>query len=265
MLLKVKRLSNFFYIISLLMAIICVACEFKLRPNDGNNVPGQVVVQRYDRLESRYLTTGDFSALQQMNIDYPHETRMLIEDMLQLGEVNNPEINSKFLNFYQDTLLQAIISEVEMQYADMSDINKSLEKSFNWLERSIAGITRPLVYSQIGALGQSIVICDGKIGISLDKYLGEDYPLYAQFYEDGQRRSMNRKNIVPDCIVFYLLSIYPLDNFDSRTQQEKDTHMGRIMWVANKALGTPFFKSDYVRLADNFMKRYPQTSISEFL
>ena len=53
-----------------------------------------VEVKRYDRLQARYLTTGDFSALQQMNTNYPMETRTLVEDVLQLGEVNDPEINT---------------------------------------------------------------------------------------------------------------------------------------------------------------------------
>lgn len=38
-------------------------------------------VERYDRLESRYVITGDFSALQQMNTEYPIETRTLVEDV----------------------------------------------------------------------------------------------------------------------------------------------------------------------------------------
>ena len=44
--------------------MLCSACEFKFKPNEeADAVP--LTVQRYDRLQSRYLTTGDFSALQQ--------------------------------------------------------------------------------------------------------------------------------------------------------------------------------------------------------
>ena len=100
-----RFVRNFYYII-LAIATILVSCEIRIKPNEDTNGEEQSVgVQRYDRLQSRYLTTGDFSALQQMNIDYPMETRTLVEDVLKLGEVNDPEINSKFLNFYQDTIL----------------------------------------------------------------------------------------------------------------------------------------------------------------
>ena len=71
--------------------MLCTGCEWKLKPNGDGDGNAHVEVQRYDRLESRYLTTGDFSALQQMNIEYPVETRTLIEKVLQIGEVNDPE------------------------------------------------------------------------------------------------------------------------------------------------------------------------------
>ncbi|MCR5129962.1 MAG: gliding motility protein GldB [Prevotella sp.] len=255
----------FFYSLTLLLAFACVACEFKLKPNEENDPSLQMKVQRYDRLESRYLTTGDFAALQEMNTEYPMETRTLIEDMLQLGEVNDPGINNKFLNFFQDSLLQILISEAEYQYADMSDVDKQLKKSFDRLQELLPSLPMPIVYSQIGALGQSIVIGENMIGVSLDKYLGADFPIYASFFEEVQRKTMNRKNIVPDCLVFYLLSHYQMTNLENSSQEERDIHMGRVMWVANKALGQQFFRTRLVEKADEYMKKHPRTKIEEFL
>ena len=90
-----------------------MACEFKLKPNIEDVQNAQIEIKRYDRLESRYLTTGDFSALQQMNTEYPMETRTLLEKVLQLGEVNDPNISHKFLMFYQDSVLQTLLSDAE--------------------------------------------------------------------------------------------------------------------------------------------------------
>ena len=96
--------------------LLSSACEFKFKPNEeGEAVP--LSVQRYDRLESRYLTTGDFSALQQMNTDYPIETRTLIEKMLQLGTITDANISNRFLMFYQDSTLQALIADAEAEFA----------------------------------------------------------------------------------------------------------------------------------------------------
>ena len=221
------------------MAIVFVstACELKLKQFGEDSQTTLVEIQRYDRLESRYLTTGDFSALQQMNIEYPMETRTLIEDVLQLGEVNDPGINSRFLQFYQDTTLQPIISEAELQYANVPDV------------------VLPTIYTQIGALDQSVVIGNNSIGISLDKYLGENYPLYHRYYSEAQRTQMTREHIVPDCMFFYMLSLYPLKDYEVRSQYERDLHVGKIMWIVNGLLDQKFFTTKYVDKVDRYVRK----------
>lgn len=247
------------------MALL-VACEIKIKPNEeGGDNAERIEVQRYDRLQSRYLTTGDFSALQQMNIEYPMQTRTLVEDVLQLGEVNDPEINSRFLNFYQDTILQSLIADAEMQYACMNDINSQFASAFRRLSKMLPGLQRPLVYSQIGALDQSIVIGDNSIGISLDKYLGADYALYKRYYTPQQRHSMQRSYIVPDALSFYILSKYPLANHDTKNQTERDLHMGKVMWVVNKAIGKKAFNTKFVDHVDVYMRQHPRMPIEQLL
>ena len=76
-----------------------MGCEWNLKLDVAGKSSSAIRVERYDRIESLYLTTGDFSALKHMNIDYPIQTRTLIEDVLKIGRVNDPQINSKFLNF----------------------------------------------------------------------------------------------------------------------------------------------------------------------
>lgn len=256
------RFSNY---LLLLLVFLFEACELKLKPFEENSVKQHIEVCRYDRLESQYLTTGDFSALQQMNTDYPMETRTLLEDVLRIGEVNDPQINHKFLAFFQDSTLQTIISDAESQYANMDDINKLLNVSFDRLKIYIPTIPIPQVYAQIGALDQSIVVGNQTIGISLDKYLGKDYPLYKKYYYPSQIKTMTRDNIVPDCLNFYLLSLYPMYDFESRTQLERDLHMGKIMWVCNIALGNKFFKSRYINMIEKYMNRNKTVSTDSLL
>ena len=86
----------FCFIVSVLLL---TSCNFKLKLQEDETVEAErVEIQRYDRLQSLYLTTGDFSALQQMSTDYPIETRTLLEKVLELGEVSDPEINARFLS-----------------------------------------------------------------------------------------------------------------------------------------------------------------------
>ncbi len=258
---KIKSL-----IIISLLASVLTACDFKLKPFSemvGDTL--EITIQRYDRLESLYLTTGDFSALQQMSTDYPNETRTLIEDILGLGDVSDPQINSKLLRFYQDSTLQTVISDAEVQYANMSDLNEQLTDVFHTLKTWIPDIKVPMVYAQICSFDQSIVVGNESVGICLDKYLGSDYPLYKKYYDEEQRKSMRKEYIVPDFISFYLLSIYHLPNFDTASQRELDLHVGKIQWVANKVMGNNFFRSKFVDTIDKYMQRHPSISVQHLL
>lgn len=247
--------------------LICIGCEWHFTTSDGDSEKA-FVVERYDRIESLYLTTGDFAALQQMNIGYPQQTRMLIEDVLRIGKVDDPEINSKFLNFYQDTTLQSLILSVGQQFANIDDINKDLQASFERLQTMLPGLELPKVYAQIGSLDQSIIVGNGLLGISLDKYLGQDFPLYLRKdygYTERQRRMMTRQYIVPDCIGFYLLSHYPMPHDHKMSQVDRDLHIGKIQWVVNQAMDKKVFNTVFTRTVERYMKKHPQVTVEQLL
>lgn len=239
-------------------------CKLSLKAFEDED-KALVEVVRYDRLESQYLTTGDFSALQQMNTDYPMETRTLIEEVLRIGDVSDPRINKTFLTFYQDSTLQRLISDAELQYANMDDINTGLCEAFERMRTFLPELSVPEVYAQIGALDQSIVIGNNTIGICLDKYLGENYALYKKYYDGEQRRTMTRENIVPDCLCFYLLGLYPLSDSDTRPQIDRDIHMAKVQWVCNLVLDRKFFDTRYVTAVDAYMAKHKSMPVESLL
>ncbi len=252
------------YYFLLVVMLGCISCEWQFMSEDDETI----AVDRYDRIQSLYLTTGDFSALQQMNTVYPMQTRTLIEDVLRIGRVNDTQINTVFLRFYQDTTLQALIAEAEQQYANMEDINKELTTAFKFLKENIPGLEAPEVYAQIGSLDQSIIVGNNTIGICLDKYLGSDYPLYQKpeyGYTRGQLSMMNRHYMVPDCVGFFLLSLYPMPTDRVLSQLERDIHIGKIQWVVNKAMGKRVFQSKYIQRVQRYMLQNKNATLDMLL
>ena len=251
------------YCIPLIMMLLCVACNLTPKLETNNGIDATVEMRRYDIPEIRYITTGDFSAQQHLFVDYPRETRTLIEDILRLGRVDDPEINSKFLNLYQDSRFQFIISDVDLQYADMSDINKQLSEAFERLHKLVPDVEVPQVYSQVGALNQSVTVADGMICVSLDKYLGTDYPIYSQFYTEQQRQFMTRDYIVPDCISFYLMSVFPIVEDMHPSRYDKDIYIAKVQWLTNKVTRRTIFEGIYIDKVDNYMKKNSKTTVRE--
>lgn len=255
------------YILCFTIMLACIGCQWHLT-SSNESLEEAVIVVRYDRIESLYLTTGDFSALQQMNTGYPQQTRTLIEDVLKIGRVNDPEINVKFLNFYQDTTLQQLIASVQLEYASMDDVNDEMYAAFSRLKEMLPNIPIPVIYSQIGSLDQSIIVGNGLLGISLDKYLGSNYPLYLRpdyGYTESQRRLMTRQYIVPDCIGFFLLSLYPMPKDRQLSQLDRDMHIGKVQWVVNQAMNRIVFNTLYVRTVAHYMKTHQEVSIEQLL
>jgi hypothetical protein len=75
---------------------------------------------------------------------------------------------------------------------------------------------------------------------------------------------MKRQYIVPDCVGFYLLSLYPMVG-DGMSQTDRDAHMGRIQWVVNKAIGQKLFRNRYVQQVEQFMEQHQSTTIEQLL
>ena len=250
----------------LVCLVVCVGCQWQMRPADPSDDGITVSIERFDRMEMLYLSTGDLAALQQMKTNYPTETRTLIEDVLRLGRVDEADINRRFLLFFQDSTLQSLMADVARQYQDVDDLDGQLTEAFNRLARSLPDFEMPRFYTQVGSLDQSIVVGHGVLGISLDKYLGTDHPIYLKYgYSKEQRAMMTRDYIVPDCLSFYLLSRYPLSPVDVESPELRRMHMGRIQWVVNKALGHTFFNSEAVSEAQTYMQVHPATDWHTFL
>ncbi len=76
---------------------------------------------------------------------------------------------------------------------------------------------------------------------------------------------MKREYIVPDALSFYLLSLYPLQQYDLRSQKERDLHMAKMMWILNKAMGKDFFKTKFIDVIDKYMRRHPEIEIGDFI
>ncbi|MCD7849188.1 MAG: hypothetical protein LUH63_05295 [Parabacteroides sp.] len=49
----------------------------------------------------------------------------------------------------------------------------------------------------VSGFNQNVLVGDSLLSISIDKYLGEEYPLYQEFFYDFQSRLMTPGHIAP--------------------------------------------------------------------
>ncbi|MBP5771121.1 MAG: gliding motility protein GldB [Bacteroidaceae bacterium] len=192
------------FVLVLLLVLLCGVGIWGLGLFSSKKEASTVHIDRFDRVLDEYVSLGSYTALQRMNTQYPRETKLLIEDVLSLGRVDDPNVERELRRFYLDSTVQMLLDEVHRQYTDLSDLEADFGHAFEKLKEKDPAFRVPHIYTQISCLNQSIVIGDTLIGISLDKYLGEDFPLYKDFYTPEQRAQMNRNAIVSDAVSLYL-------------------------------------------------------------
>lgn len=191
---------------------------------------------RYDRLIEDYVTTGNISLWQRMNTEFPLETQTLVENILRIGRVDSEGIEDTLRTYYSDTTLCRVREDVTRQFENMKEVEKKLGCAFTILSQEVFGFTIPRVYTQNSAFNESIIVGDSLVGISLDKYLGADYPLYSRFFYDNQRVTMEPERIVRDCLTFYLNHLFHnrIKKGKSPTLFECIMHQGKINWVVSR-------------------------------
>ncbi len=197
-----KRRWILFCLIMLLIAACGVGLWSLFVVEDS--VVEEVRIERFDHVLDEYVSLGSGTALHRMNTEYPQQTKMLIEDVLAMGQVSDPDVERKLRYVFLDSTVQILLDEVHRQYGDVSDLERDFKLAFEELRKKDPSFRTPKIYAQISCLNQSIVVTDSLIGISLDKYLGSDFPLYQEFYSPEQRQQMNRDAIVRDAISAYL-------------------------------------------------------------
>lgn len=222
-----------FFII--VLTVVTSSCQWRsgLWERDDSVYEDEKIL-RYDRLVDEFVSLNSFSALHRMNTEFPRATRLLIEDVLAIGSVEESLIEQRLREFYLDSTMQVLLDGVHNEYVDLSVEEEDMFSVFNQIKENDAEFKIPIVYAQVSGLNQSIVVGDSVLGISLDKYLGSDYPIYKKYYHDYQRRLMNRSRLVPDAVYYYLTHEYPLPADRVHTLLDKITHYGKMHWIIAK-------------------------------
>ncbi len=232
------------YIWTVICCMCLTSCQWNISANDDKETAIDIKVGRFDKLLNEYVSLNSFAALQKMNTEYPQETKLLLEDVLALGEVDDNHINNLLKSYYSDSVISTLMSDALVKFEDMKDIEHKLTKGFRRLKKEIPSLTIPRVYSQISALNQSVVVGDSILGFSIDKYMGADYPLYKNYYYDFQCRTMEPSRIVPDCFMYYLLGEYPFPWGWNRSLLDHMMHDGKVHWVITRILDYDSFEQE---------------------
>ena len=194
-----------------------------------------VKINRFDKALYPLIVQPDTLGFAELNAQYPSMTDITGKAVLNMQSVQIPGFYTKLTGYYSEPTLNKLYRDAITKYEDVTLIEQELGNAFAWLEVSFPDRQIPEVYFHISGLNQNVLVGDNLISLSIDKYLGEDYPLYMDFFYDAQRRLMTPAQIVPDFLSGWLMGEFPFEGKEN-VLLDRMIYEGKIKYLISKAL-----------------------------
>ncbi|MDR1919792.1 MAG: gliding motility protein GldB [Tannerellaceae bacterium] len=211
------------------LLISCAGCK-------GQDEAEAVRIYRFDKALFRLLEAGNDVGIQgELLCDYPEMMEVLGKGVLNMQSPEAPGFFDRLTTYYSEPTLKGLYRDAIAAYDSIADLERQLGQAFAYLEGCFPAMSIPRMYMHVSGLSQNVLTADNLLSISIDKYMGRDYPLYRNFFYDYQREKMQRSRIVPDYLTGWLLSEYPFAGKED-VLLERMVYEGKIKYLVSRAL-----------------------------
>lgn len=209
----------------LTLFILTQAPSASLFGQSASEAAGRKII-RFDQQLFQAIEAESNDSVAKLGSRYPQYMKIYCD-----GVVNrSPQL---LLNFFSNKFLRTLYSDALNKFTDVSELEQSIFAAFDSLKAIGGTSVIPKVYMHVSGMNQSIVVGDGFISISIDKYMGADFPMYKRYLPEYQSRQMVPRKIVSDCIRAWLYTEYPFTARD-KSLREYMFYEGRILVVMSK-------------------------------
>jgi gliding motility-associated lipoprotein GldB len=192
-------------------------------------------IVRFDQDLFQLILLDSPELQEKMTVEYPVMLKVIGLSIPEIQDSQRDDFFDRLVNYYSEPTLNKLYSEALKIYENIETVEVGLGGGFQYLKSCLPSMQIPTVYMHISGLRQNILVADNLLSISIDKYLGFDYPLYEDFFYDYQRRKMTPEYIVPDYLKAWLLSEYPFEGND-RVLLDRMIYEGKIKYIIHNAL-----------------------------
>lgn len=194
-----------------------------------------VHIHRFDKDLFRMVNASDTALRQQIKQQYPQMLDIFGKGILNMQTPDDPSFFEKLVAFYSEPTLKGLYRDAILQYDVVTDIEKQLGTGFAYLQAHFPDMQIPAVYMHISGFNQNVLVGDSLLSISIDKYMGNTYPLYQDFFYDYQKQKMQRPYIAQDYLAGWLMSEYPFTGKEN-VLLDRMIYEGKIKYLISQAL-----------------------------
>lgn len=187
-------------------------------------------IRRFDRDLFKLIETKDTALQKSLAEQYPRMLEIAGKGIVNMQNPGMPGFFDKLIKFYSEPTLSGLYRDAIGLYDSIAPIEQELGNGFARLHACFPAMQIPAVYMHISGLNQNVLAGDSVLSLSIDKYMGKDYPLYQDFFYDYQRQKMTADYIVPDYITGWLMSEYPFTGKEN-VLLDRMIYEGKIKYI----------------------------------
>ncbi len=156
--------------------------------------------------------------------------------IINIGGTNHAEYANNLKDFQSYVIGNGIDVAVKKVFPNTSSLKEDVHTAFQHYKYHFPKRRIPEVYTYISGFQQSVVITNKYLGISLDKYLGADEPLYTRTgIERYKREKMYKEKVVSDCMQAIAISEFVYNDSVNNLLSQMVYH-GKIMYFLDAML-----------------------------
>lgn len=153
--------------------------------------------------------------------------------VLNIGNPEGVDWNNSMVLFVTDRQNFEVWESLKDVFGNDPDLEDDLEDAWKHYRYYFPDKTIPFVYTCLSGFNNSIIVGENVIGISLDRYLGEDsrfYPMLGIY--NYLRRNMVPEKIIPDCMYGWAAASWemPSDGEADKRLLNHILHQGRLLY-----------------------------------
>jgi hypothetical protein len=226
--------------------ILFTACTNRDKGPDVSKIKVEVPVERFDKDFFSMDTIGIEKGLRNLEVKYPTLYPIFMKNILGLND--SVENKGAALFIRQNKF---IAEAANKEFENVNNIRSDFEQSFRYVKYYFPGYKVPKLITIVGppdALAQTAsgeptpnFIGPDFLGVSLQFYLGRDFPVYhdaffvANVAPEFRSRRFDKKYIVADAMKLVTDDIYP-DKSAGKGLIEQMIEKGKQWWLLDKFL-----------------------------
>ena len=225
-----KQMRNFFKLLA--VAIVLQSCggraNFEVELGD---IDADVKVVRFDRDFDTISPQGIYSALPVLTQKYGDFVNLYLEGILELPAPETADYMIKYGDFVNYCKVYKIYHDVDTAFPADADIAGLFKDGARHHKYYFPKDTLPTIFTVVTGFQESLFPSEGLLAISLEKYLGADYPSYEQLgIEKYKRRRMEKAMMPVDYFRTLAMLNYPKSDASAENLLNEMIYQGRIQY-----------------------------------